>query len=155
MHLPFEAPANSPTTRTRSLIQMSLISIPAPSLRNVNAMKILGLLPFVVLLASPALALVFDRRADPQPTLSPQYAKRYLYDCDDSEKMIEASAWRDHLAIAKEALNWKPGKKWQPAFDMYMGTDSKDKPYSDAIKSMLLYLLILVMSLLSPLSNVS
>ena len=109
----------------------------------------------VVLLASQALALVFDRLVDPQPTLSPQYAKRYLYDCDDSEKMIEASAWRDHLAIAKEALNWKPGKKWQSAFDMYMGTDSKDKPYSDAIKSMLLYLLILVMSLLSPFSNVS
>jgi len=75
---------------------------------------------------------------EPEPTLAPQYAKRYVYDCNQGNKRIEADTWRDHLKIAKEAVKWKAGGKWQPAFDTYMGTDSKTSPWSNAIKRTLL-----------------
>ena len=108
------------------------------------------LLSFVILLATPAFAGIIDRRDDPEPTLTPQYAKRYLYDCDKDQKAVEAKAWKDHLAIAKEAVKWKAGGKWQPAFDKYMGKDSKDSPRSASIKRTLMRLTTLSMALLIP-----
>lgn len=49
----------------------------SPIIQNMHVFRI-----SVVLLATPAFAGVLDHREDPQPTLTPQYAKRYLYNSD-------------------------------------------------------------------------
>lgn len=90
--------------------------------------------PFFLLLATPAFAGVVHRRDEPQPTLAPQSASKYLYNCDAGEKTTEAYAWKDHLAISKEAVKWKAGSTWQPAMDKYFGKDSKKSPWGNAIK---------------------
>ena len=91
------------------------------------------------LLSRLAAALVFHslttNAADPEPTLAPQSARKYMIDCTKDEKVTEAKAWSDHLAIAKEAVKWQAGGRWQPAFDKYMGKDSREKPWFDTIKS--------------------
>lgn len=88
------------------------------------------------LIAITALCALIPSHTNAQdPTPAPQSAKRYLYECEKNEKIIEAKAWRDHLAISKEAANWRSGKRWQPAFDKYMGKDSAYKPWYNPIRS--------------------
>lgn len=89
-------------------------------------------------LVTPAFAGMIHRRDGPQPTLAPHSTSKYLYDCDAGAKITEAYAWQDHLAIAKEAIKWKAGSTWQQVFDRYMGKDSKDSPWGNAIKRTLL-----------------
>jgi hypothetical protein len=65
--------------------------------------------------------------------------RRWLHHCDDVKWMsiIEAQAWGDAEALASAAVQWNPGKKWQPAMDLFMGNDSVNKPYKSTIQSML------------------
>jgi len=101
----------------------------------------------VILLATPTFAKVLDHREDPQPTLTPQYAKRYLYNSDQGQKATEAIAWKDQLTIAKEAAKYKAGEKWKPMFDKYMGKDSKYSPWGNAIKCALIWLVLSIAAL--------
>ena len=62
-------------------------------------------------------------------------SRRQLYNCDAAPwmKAIEAQAWADAGALADEAVNWRAGRKYQAAMDLYMGWNSVDSKYKGTI----------------------
>ncbi|KAH0564839.1 hypothetical protein GP486_001775 [Trichoglossum hirsutum] len=61
--------------------------------------------------------------------------KRYTYNCDTTwMKQIESQAWADAGVLANEAVNWVPGKQYQPLMDLFMGKDSTMSQYQSIIK---------------------
>ena len=78
-----------------------------------------------------------DTRSGPDPTVTANRAAMtpYLYACDKTQKAQVSQAWKEAGQLADAHAKWKPpgwfsSGSYQPAMDMYLGTDSaKDDPW--------------------------
>ena len=54
--------------------------------------------------------------------------RRRTHNCSQDARLekIEAQAWADAGAMAEIAALYDSGNEWQPAMDLWMGSDSKD-----------------------------
>lgn len=76
----------------------------------------------------------------PAPSAEPTFTiakRRRTHNCnqDDRLKKIEAKAWADAGLLAEIAAEYDNGNQWQPAMDLWMGSDSKDSGNFQKIQS--------------------
>lgn len=53
--------------------------------------------------------------------------------CTPAQMVGEAIAWADARRYAEALASWRPNQSFQPAMDLYMGTDS-DGPLSELLQ---------------------
>lgn len=63
--------------------------------------------------------------------------QKYFADalCTPAQRVVEQIAWNDAQRYAQALASWRPNGSFQPAMDLYMGTDS-DGPLSDVLEGM-------------------
>ena len=63
--------------------------------------------------------------------------QKYFADayCTPAQRAIEEEAWGDAGRYAQALASWRPNETFQPAMDLYMGTDSVG-PLSDVLEGM-------------------
>ncbi|KAL9135770.1 MAG: hypothetical protein Q9175_003029 [Cornicularia normoerica] len=62
--------------------------------------------------------------------------QKYFADalCTPAQRVVEQIAWNDAQRYAQALASWRPNGSFQPAMDLYMGTDS-DGPLSDVLEA--------------------